>query len=686
VRRTEGGGRVPTGPRLLFACATLAAAALVAAAYSNHFDNAFHFDDEHVIVDNLAIRNLSGWPSFFTDATTYTARPQNASYRPLLTLSYALDYRRGGGLVPRAFHGTQFALLLALGAGLVALYTTLARVAQPGSKSHAWVALAAATLFCVHTANTQTVNYLSARSTLVATLGVVGALLVWTAWPRGRLTGAYLVPMVLGALAKPEALVFAPILALWVLFFEEDVSLEEAWGGKRRAALRAARRTLPAFVLAIGLYAFLRGMEPSSMVYSNLDPLTYARSQPFAWLHYARLFLWPSGLTADTDWRPVEGWQDPRFLAGALFLTGLAVSIVALSRARRLRPLAFALAWFALGLVPSSSFFPLSEVCNEHRLFLPFAGLAFGAVWAVAAALGSRFPARRPAAIAVLAGVLVVLLVHAAATHRRNRVWRDDLALWTDVVAKSPANARGLMNLGVANMARARLDRAIELFLEARELEGNYPILEINLALALAARGRDEEARGGFERALALDPDYAQGHTHYARWLARAGRGPEAVAHAERAVGLSPADANARALLTQLLDVKGDAGRLATLARRTLELDPADPFALAATRPGPIGERSGLAAARHGAMGRRLIEQGLWLDGAQLTRRAVELAPEDAVAWNQLGWALAHLGFWHEATAAFERALAADPTLEVARANLAWAGSRARSAAAPQPD
>src|SRR5258708_959871 len=46
------------------AAASLAAVLLVFLAYSNSFRNSFHFDDSHVIVDNLFIRSLANIPRF----------------------------------------------------------------------------------------------------------------------------------------------------------------------------------------------------------------------------------------------------------------------------------------------------------------------------------------------------------------------------------------------------------------------------------------------------------------------------------------------------------------------------------------------------------------------------------------------------------------------------------------------
>src|ERR1700690_2907044 len=108
-----------------------AAALIVLLAYASSFHNSFHFDDSHVIENNRYIRTLSSIPHFFTDARTFSSIPANSTYRPLLSVTYALDYQLGHGLDPFQFHLTQFILLLVLGSTLVALFSRLMDEASP---------------------------------------------------------------------------------------------------------------------------------------------------------------------------------------------------------------------------------------------------------------------------------------------------------------------------------------------------------------------------------------------------------------------------------------------------------------------------------------------------------------------------------------------------------------------------
>jgi len=87
-------------------CLGLALAML--AAYANHFQNKFHFDDSHTIVENGYVRDLHNVPKFFTDATKFSANPAGQVYRPVVSTSLAVDYRLGRGYSPVFFHRSTF--------------------------------------------------------------------------------------------------------------------------------------------------------------------------------------------------------------------------------------------------------------------------------------------------------------------------------------------------------------------------------------------------------------------------------------------------------------------------------------------------------------------------------------------------------------------------------------------------
>src|SRR4051812_37209144 len=149
-----------------------AALLVFVAAYSNSLQNAFNFDDVHVVQQNLFIRDLANIPRFFTDARTFSSLPQNATYRPLVSTTLAIDYAIAHGLSPVVFHVTQLLLIALVGIFAAVLYRRLFATAEEGS-APAWIGLVAATLYCVHTGNSQVGNYISARSESLAAISVL---------------------------------------------------------------------------------------------------------------------------------------------------------------------------------------------------------------------------------------------------------------------------------------------------------------------------------------------------------------------------------------------------------------------------------------------------------------------------------------------------------------------------------
>jgi len=676
-RRSASAPARPIGhlpDRIRFIVGAVAAVGLVIAAYSNSFRNAFHFDDAHVIEENLFIRDLNNVPRFFVDAGMFSSLPQNATYRPIVSVSLAFDYWWGGGLNPVAFHVTQLILLLLVGVALAALYQRLLRDAGMGPEAR-WIALAAATFFCLHTANTQAANYISARSELLSGLGVVGGLLLYIGSARARRYHLYLLPVAFGALAKTPAVMFAPLLLAYRVVYSSGRAGERGRAGMFARLREVVLPTLPAFAASIALYLFVEGMNPPGQTYGGGGRMEYLWTQAWVWVRYVGLFLVPAGLTADTDLTLLPTWVDGRVAAGVALLGGSLAVAWRTGRSLSSAPLAFGILWFWIALAPSSSVFPLAEVTNDHRVFFPYMGLVVAAAWVVVdgarrlAAWGGG--AARIVPPLTTAAVLLLLLVHARETYRRNLVWLDAETLWADVVVKSPRNGRGLMNYGLTQMEQGRLDVARDLFLQAQALTPNYPVLEVNLGIVNAAIGDADAAEHHFRRALSLSPDYAGAHLYYARWLAPEGRASEAIPLLERAVDLSPGNVDARHLLMRLLAARGDGEGMRTLAAETLRLSANDPVALAA-----LGRSAQADASSAFEVGRRRMRAGDPIEAAVAFREAVGLAPADADAWNDLGWSLGQLGFYAEAIVAFDTALRAGHDFELARNNLVWATER----------
>ena len=71
-------------------------ACVVVAIYANSLSGSFHYDDFHSLVWNPHIRDLQSIPAFFADPGLFSADPDKAMFRPLLLVSYGVNYALGG--------------------------------------------------------------------------------------------------------------------------------------------------------------------------------------------------------------------------------------------------------------------------------------------------------------------------------------------------------------------------------------------------------------------------------------------------------------------------------------------------------------------------------------------------------------------------------------------------------------
>ncbi len=554
---------------MFWVCAALVLFA-VTAAYSNHFFNGFHFDDYHTIVNNSYIRSLRNIPLFFTDATTFSSLPANQSYRPLVTTTLALDYFMGNGNV-FFFHLSTFVLFLVQGVVLHMLYSHIFDRSER-SPANSFIALAAVAWYLLHPANAETINYVIARSDSLSTLFILLAFTVYLFWDFGRRRYLYLIPFALACLAKPVGAVFAPLFFLYSYLFEESD------GTILARTISALKKSSPAIFASLFFMIFIRTMDPPTWKAGGASAFHYIITQPFVILHYFTTFFAPLSLSADTDWTTLPSLLDVRFFIGSLFLAGILAIAVITAKSVRLRPIAFGIFWFLITLLPTS-LIPLAEVMNDHRLFLPYIGLTISFSWTMhlilargGSAVRSKERLHRITAIVITA----VLAVYAYGTHVRNDVWRTDETLWKDVTIKSPKNGRGLMNYGLALMARKDYENAEKYFREALKLTPNYSYLYVNLGIVKAASGQTDEAEPYFHRALVLDPGWPGGYYFYADFLKQQKRYDEAIRYAQKTLQMAPAHLDARKLLMEVYLESGRLSELRTLAEQTLLIAPDD--------------------------------------------------------------------------------------------------------------
>lgn len=434
--------------------ASLLAAAIFAVWWPS-LGASFQFDDWNVIVGDPRVHSLGAW---------WDSMP---GMRPVLKLSYALNYALGGSV--EGFRGFNL-LLHALNAGLV--YRLLQRFGSP------LAAGVAALLFALHPVQTEAVTYVSGRS--VALAGGLALLSVLLGLRRadgprpGLALAGSLLAFALALGAKETAAIVPVVLVLCRVALR---AADESAGHALRAGFAAA---VPHLLLLLAALAAAALLAPYRFtVAANLAERTIldnlvTQANGVSYLIGQLLFL--DRLNADPMLAAVRA-TDPQALArGAMLATFVAAGFAGLRGGARW---GFGVLWFFAWLAPTNSFMPRLDVANDRQLYVAIAGPAW-LVGLALARLGAPGRGRATIAAALVAALVATL---AAATVQRNRVYADEIAFWEDVVAKTPRNARGWNNLGMARAVACRTDEAVVAFGQAARLDPADPKAAINRAL-----------------------------------------------------------------------------------------------------------------------------------------------------------------------------------------------------------
>jgi tetratricopeptide (TPR) repeat protein len=379
---------------------------------------------------------------------------QDRLYRPITKLSFLFNYAiLGNGPNPAGYHVLNVALHV-LNAGLV-FALVLRLFGLP------WPAFFASCLWAVHPIGPDAVANLAGRADLLAALGVLGGLHVYTRLcsGRGRPLAAAVAIFALGALAvgsKENGAVLIGVMLLW-----DVVHGVGGRGGllRRLPAYAGAAAASIVFVL-LRAHAYQGLPVPVLPVLDN--PLRAAGFWEARWtaLKIVGMDLWllfvPVRLAADRSFNeiPVSSVTDPAAWATLLVVVAILTAVIA---RRRRDPLLFwAAGFFGIALLPVSNLVVLiGAPMAERFLYLPSVGFAVAL-----AALIYQFAPPRTAALVL--GALILLF--AGRTLARNPDWNNDLTLTAHDVEVVPNSFRFHEMYGefLFLADRANIDRAIQ--------------------------------------------------------------------------------------------------------------------------------------------------------------------------------------------------------------------------------
>lgn len=454
----------------------------------------FVYDDNVAIRENPVVTGDFSLPHIFdTGFWGGTEGDTVGSYRPLTVLTFAVDWRLGGG-DPWVFHLTNLLLHCLC---TVSCFLVLRHRFGRG------VGLCVAAVFAVHALHTENVDGIVARADIIATI-----LGLWT-WhlaqsPRRSRLLAVGPAFLACLLAKETGVAF-----LGLIVAEEILKLR----GDDKRPLRQRLIVIAVLLAALGAYLTMR-----VNAIGRISPVVSTQSNPLADVDdvgphvytasalvtkTTELLVFPAVLSVDYSYAEILPYHHAghREVLTGLILWVLLPAVALLYHRRRPKVATGILLLLAAYVPISNLIITVPTIFAERLLYLPSLGAIIAAVCALEP-LWSKPRVRRY----LVAALVVVLAGHTARSAVRSYDWRSPRAIFTAATKASPASARNWFNLAVAALEDDEPAEAAGYLAESLQIYDRQPIAYAFLGVALDKLGQPQRASETMLHGSALDP------------------------------------------------------------------------------------------------------------------------------------------------------------------------------------
>ncbi len=482
-------------------------------AYSNVYDNAFLFDDDLLISNNVL---LDGWGwahlgRLLTASTTEGAHIAGGFYRPVqIFLYFIINHIAGRSifafhLLNITIHAANVCLVFALGQKL---------------RFNKGAAFFAALMWAVHPLHIEAITYISATADTLWLFFILLGCVVVLPDASPRRVWLALPVFALGLLSKEATVVF-PALAVLCLF-----AVNPSSDDKHRLEWRRYIRTWPFWIMAFVYMAWRLNDDTFDgpkryehlyqlKDYANLklyaDHFTYRLYTFFATLPaYAELLVWPADLHMERAF-PIYASINAAEVYVGLCMVVAATTQIIMCRGRKFVAFSWGLLWFGAAHFPDCGLVvPTNSLFLEHWMYLPSVGLFLGGAETIAIYLDRFKNVYGKKIIATLC--LVTTLVFGIVTYQQNAVWHDPFSFYGHLFDMHVISARAHNNLALAYALKNDNLNAIKEFQKAMDITDTYAETRHNYAIALMRlpdpESHEADVIANLKRALEIDPHF----------------------------------------------------------------------------------------------------------------------------------------------------------------------------------
>lgn len=481
-------------------------AALVLASYANSFRNGFVSDD---IAGFLRNENIGKFSSIFAGSMHFSL----ANFFQFIAFHI-------GGLHPFTFRIIN--ILSHLGC-VVIIYILLSL------SMNKRVATIAASLFAVHPILTESVSWISGGLySMYAFFFLLSFLFYLFSESNPKYFRYSIIFFILSILSSEKALALFLVFALYELAFG---SLRYNW-----------KRIMPFF--SISLFLLILYVAKISYRVSAVESQTYQASGgmynplvqlPVAIGSYLKLIFWPVRLTLyQTEMSFSQGQYIIFLLILLAFLGAVIWSYL------KNKNVFFWLVFFVITLLPTLTPFKISWIVAERYVYLGTLGIIV-----CVAMLFDRFIKLNENSKMVGYFALVIIVASLSVrTIVRNKDWKSEDTLWIATAQVAPSGQQIHNNLGDVYARQGDMNRAVEEFKKAIEINPNYADAYHNLGNTYQQMGQIDLAVENYQKALSINPNLWQSYENLAAIYFNQGQSDLAEENIKKALEINPGDKN----------------------------------------------------------------------------------------------------------------------------------------------
>ncbi|MFY9310428.1 MAG: tetratricopeptide repeat protein [Bacteroidia bacterium] len=499
--------------------------ALVFVVFFPSLGNDFvNWDDPKYILNNGLIKDLSGKGIKAMCSSFY-----GGNYHPLTALSNAIEYKLFG-LSAKPFHFFNLVLHIAN----TFLVYRLIRLLSSDMR----IALAVCLLFGIHPMHAESVVWISERKDVLYTFFYLLATIKYIQLQEEEKLNMkhYLVMVLLflcSLLSKSAAVVFPLTLILIDIYKGKKIGIS------------MLLNKIPLFILSVifGLVA-LRSQGVDGAL-SDLSPVFSVADR--VWLVSYSLVFYIYKLFLPVNLSAFHAYPEKvnELLPWYYYISPLVIAALALVtlKAKQFRKvLSLGLLLFVVNIILVIQVIPVGQALAAERYsYVPYIGLFFIVAHLFFYLLDS-YAANRTAFQAVAA---VYILALCAVAFNRNKVWKNGITLWNDVIAKNDKVAFAHYNLGNAYKNEKKFQDAINAYSGAIRVDSMYITAWFNRAHAYADIQKHDEAIADYGKVVSLNPKHQEGFYNRAVSNAVLNRYDAAIADYTQSLELKPDDVGA---------------------------------------------------------------------------------------------------------------------------------------------